>query len=389
MYGSDGFLDDESLKKNIEVMRGLPFKVYERPQSDNCIEASDAEQLCRNPVVSVIMITYNHEPFISQAIEGIVNQKTDFEFELIISEDRSTDRTREICLEYQKKYPKIIRVLYAEKNTREVYGRIMTGWRARRVKRADFVALCEGDDFWTDPYKLQKQVDVFRNNPSVQLCYTRTRILIDATGDVSEPKIGVKPGLIKGEDFWRAIIYRRGTKIYTCSVMYKSSAVEQVYAKLRFPTWDLNLGDVPLFITCAKIGDIYLLDDFCCTYRINSGSIIHSLNGLVGVDNDCVSAYLSYLYWHMPLSKFPLLAHSFRDHLVRIAKGYLPGSRVTSYKKMFETNVYLPVIMKNPLVLLYVPLSWLASYSIRIEGLIREGLWKTIKTQINRRILKR
>jgi len=387
MYGVDGFFDDDSLQRKIETMRGLPLKTIAYPEDDEFHEVSDAVCLCKEPVVSVVMITYNHEKYIRQAIEGVVNQKTDFEFELIISEDCSTDTTRKICLEYQKKYPSIIRVLYADLNTRVKYGRILTGSRALRVRRAELIALCEGDDYWTDENKLQRQFDVFRKYPSVSMCYTRTKVLIDATGAINEPAIGIKPGLIKGIDFWQALIWRRGTKINTCSVMYRWSKVRNLYDELRFPKWDLTLGDVPLFICCASVGDVFLVDSFCCMYRINQGSAVHTGNGIVGVDNGCVSAYLSYLLFHLPLSRFPLLAHSFRVRLLRIAKKHLPGSRWQMYRRMFSTSVYLPVIVRNPFVLLYVPLSYIGILSARISGFVSDGLLKTIRVQFSRRII--
>lgn len=390
MFGSDGFFDDDALKRKIETMRGLPLTTIPYPaDEDRFCEMSDKEKLCKNPVVSVLMITYNHERFIRQAIEGVVKQKTDFKYELIISEDCSTDRTREICFEYQTKYPDKIRVLYADVNTRSRFGRVCTGARANAVSRADLRALCEGDDYWTDEYKLQKQVDAFRKHPSVSMCYTRTRVLIDATGDISEPQIGITPGLMSGRAFWEALIWRKGSKINTCSVMYRRSKVADFYRQLRFPNWDLTLGDVPLFICCAAAGDVYLLDSFSCIYRVNQGSAIHSGNGIVGVDNDCVSAYLSYLLFHLPLSRFPLLAHSFRARLNRIAKKHLPGSRWDMYKNMFSTNVYMPVIFRNPFILLYVPLSFLGLFSVRICGLVSNGLLKTVKNQFERRMFGR
>ena len=149
-----------TLKEELEILRGEPIKVFTGdPMSIPCIETSDPEKLCKHPVVSVSMITYNHEPYIRQAIEGVMMQKTDFEFELIIGEDCSQDKTREICFEYQKKYPDKIRVLWWHENVSKLGG---NGRRCRARCRGEFVALCEGDDYWTDPLKLQKQVDFLR-----------------------------------------------------------------------------------------------------------------------------------------------------------------------------------------------------------------------------------
>ena len=151
-----------TLKEELEILRGEPIKVFDGdPMDIPCIETSDPEKLCKHPVVSVHMITYNHEPYIRQAIEGVMMQKTNFEFELVIGEDCSQDKTREICFEYQKKYPDKIRVLWWHENLQKVSH--PAGGNGRRTTahcRGEFIAFCEGDDYWIDPLKLQKQVDV-------------------------------------------------------------------------------------------------------------------------------------------------------------------------------------------------------------------------------------
>lgn len=116
------------------------------------------------PFVSVKTITYNHEKFIAQCIEGIMMQKTNFAFEYIIGEDCSTDSTMEIVQEYARRYPDVIRIITAEKNV----GAVENDNRTDRACRGKYVAFCEGDDFWTDPYKLQKQVDFWRQIHSME-----------------------------------------------------------------------------------------------------------------------------------------------------------------------------------------------------------------------------
>ena len=98
----------------------------------------------KNPLVSVVMVTYNHEPYIAQAIEGVVSQETDFPIELIIGEDCSRDRTREIVLDFQRRYPEIIRVLASKKNA----GGLPNARRTALAARGRYMAFCEGDDWW-------------------------------------------------------------------------------------------------------------------------------------------------------------------------------------------------------------------------------------------------
>jgi glycosyltransferase involved in cell wall biosynthesis len=124
--------------------------------------------LAKTPLVSVKMMTYNHEPYITQAIEGILCQKTSFPFELVIGEDCSTDRTLEIVMDFQKKYPHVIRVVTSEKNV----GAHKNSERTRKACRVKYIAFCEGDDYWQDSYKLKKQVDYLEDHPECGLVYS-------------------------------------------------------------------------------------------------------------------------------------------------------------------------------------------------------------------------
>jgi len=122
-----------------------------------------------NPLVSVSCITYNHEPYIRQCLDGFLMQQCDFEYEILIHDDASTDGTSEIIREYQEKYPEIIKPIIQTENqwSQGVRG-IMAKFNFSRA-RGKYIALCEGDDYWTDPLKLQKQVDFLENNPEYSL----------------------------------------------------------------------------------------------------------------------------------------------------------------------------------------------------------------------------
>ncbi|MDP1766678.1 MAG: glycosyltransferase [Methylotenera sp.] len=126
----------------------------------NIIEISDSLVLEIDPVVSVIMITYNHEAYLSESIEAVLAQVTDFPFELIIGEDCSPDNTRQIAIEYQKKYPQIIRIITSEKNV----GMSKNQARILSASRGKYIAYCDGDDCWNDTQKLQKQADFLEKN---------------------------------------------------------------------------------------------------------------------------------------------------------------------------------------------------------------------------------
>jgi glycosyltransferase involved in cell wall biosynthesis len=131
------------------------------------------------PIVTVRTITYNHAPYIRECIESILMQKTNFPFEYIIGEDFSSDGTREIVFEYAKRFPDKIRVITADQN----FGMMANVRRCALAARGKYIALCEGDDYWTDPYKLQKQVDVLEQNPDVVITY-HDSVVIDSIGNI-------------------------------------------------------------------------------------------------------------------------------------------------------------------------------------------------------------
>lgn len=161
-----------TISDELEKLTGAPVKAFSGdPMTIPCHERSDAERLCAKPVVSVHMVTYNHEPYIARAIEGVMMQKTDFEFELVIGDDASTDKTREICFDYQAKYPERIRVLWGDENLyRNSHPAGRNAERNIAHCRGEFIAWCEGDDYWTDPNKLQDQVDFLRAHPESMMC---------------------------------------------------------------------------------------------------------------------------------------------------------------------------------------------------------------------------
>ncbi len=257
-------------KQAMEIIKARPFQLWadKDPMTIPCHETSDAERLCKTPVVSVNMITYNHEPYIRQAIEGVMMQKTDFEFELVIGEDCSTDRTREICFEYQKKFPDKIRVLWSEENLYQHPH--PAGDNSRRTIahcRGAFIAFCEGDDYWTDPTKLQRQVDVMRRYPDVSLCvhpyvelrgdgfshamtdWSRSRKALEESPDADGFKFSRENDL--------GVIYQ------TATVMYRKALFDQeFYDRAKFHC------DFVMFYAALRKGVGYFINREMSVYRI-------------------------------------------------------------------------------------------------------------------------
>lgn len=127
------------------------------------------------PIVSICMSTYNHELFIYDAVEGVLNQQTGFPIELVIGEDLSEDNTRSNCETLASKYPGVIRLLDSDRK----YGQCENLYRIIQSCRGKYIALCEGDDYWTDMYKLKKQVDFLESHPDFVMCFHKVNTVDD------------------------------------------------------------------------------------------------------------------------------------------------------------------------------------------------------------------
>jgi glycosyltransferase involved in cell wall biosynthesis len=133
-----------------------------------------------HPLVSVHIITYNQESYVARAIAGALQQQTDFPLEILVGEDCSQDGTRDIVLGYQREHPERIRVITSERNV----GALENSNRVLRVCRGKYIAICDGDDYWTDPHKLQKQVDFLEAHPEYGMCCHDVDVVCDGVARV-------------------------------------------------------------------------------------------------------------------------------------------------------------------------------------------------------------
>ena len=169
------------------------------------------------PLVTVHTTTYNHAPYIGQAIEGALQQKTNFPIEIVIGEDCSTDGTREIVFDYQAKYPDIIRVITSDKNV----GSKENSRRVREASRGKYIALCEGDDYWTDPYKLQKQVTFLENNQDYAVVHSDADVLSQDSGKLYKSTNKWLSGAIPSGYIYEDLLVRNS--IGTLTVLIRNS----------------------------------------------------------------------------------------------------------------------------------------------------------------------
>lgn len=215
-------------------------------------------------IVSVSCITFNHAPYIRACLDGFLMQKTSFVFEILIHDDCSTDGTREIIEEYSKKYPDIIFPIFQTENQ---YSKGVRGMMARfnfPRSRGKYIALCEGDDYWSDPYKLQRQVDFLEANTDFSICFHNMKILNESNPSALEFTNS------KDQESVSSILdlASKGNFMFTASVVFKKP-------KDGFPNWltDLPIGDYAIHLFNAQFGKIKFLDQVMGVYRIHAGGV--------------------------------------------------------------------------------------------------------------------
>ncbi|MBA2860462.1 glycosyltransferase [Methanococcus maripaludis] len=214
-----------------------------------------------NPLVSISCITYNHEKYIEDALEGFLMQETDFPFEILIHDDASTDKTAEIIRKYEKKYPKIIKPIYQVENQySKGVKKIDYTFNHSRAK-GKYYAICEGDDYWIDSKKLQKQVDYMEDNPECGLCFHAAEIFKVGVGKVGHIVPYKKSGISTTED----IIYGGGGFMATNSILYKKSIMENP-ADFYFMS---PVGDYPLQVLTSLNTYAYYINEVMSVYRRN------------------------------------------------------------------------------------------------------------------------
>lgn len=237
--------------------------------------------------VSVICPTYNHQDYIRQCLDGFVAQKTDFPFEALIGDDASTDGTTEIVREYQNKYPDIIKpVLRKEnigpaQNAHDLYSRVT----------APYVALCEGDDYWTDPLKLQKQADFLDAHPDFSLCFHPVVVCYDNNAPTKEifPK---KERLYKNTPIFQELL--KDNFIPTNSVLYRwrfhQDSLDLCPKNIQPADWFMHLMH-------AQIGKIGFLPDIMSVYRSHQNSMWNNAgksdDWFIKYGPSCLRFYLS------------------------------------------------------------------------------------------------
>lgn len=221
-------------------------------------------------LVSIYCMVYNHEKFITDALNGFVGQKCNFRYEVIVHDDASTDKTAEIIREYERKYPEIIKPIYQKENQYSKQVNILFGHVLPRAT-GKYIACCEGDDYWVDPYKLQKQVDYMESHPDCTFCFTNGYIEDVSNHSAKRPFIPYSAA--------DAHFYQDHDRDYTLDNFYELEFIPT--ASFLFPRKTLEsmrtlylartcpTGDLRLRLYMCSQGYAHYIHEATCVYREN------------------------------------------------------------------------------------------------------------------------
>ena len=223
------------------------------------------------PIVSVIVITYNQQNTIRQSLDSILNQVTDFTYEIIIGDDASIDNTYDLCKEYQKKYPQIIRLFRNKENK----GILNNYYDCILRANGKYIADCAGDDFWIDKLKLQKQVNILEKDPEISLVHTGWHYYNPQSHTFSESDpTGTREKFLKSilnkNDLVLPILRRDAPIIiHLCTAMYRKDVILDEYNKdtFLFRNKEFSCEDIQLEVVMAASGKIAYLPDITLAYR--------------------------------------------------------------------------------------------------------------------------
>ncbi|TKB97629.1 glycosyltransferase family 2 protein [Pedobacter cryophilus] len=224
-------------------------------------------------MVSICCITYNHQKYIAQALDGFLMQETNFKYEIIIGEDCSKDNTRAIIEDYCQKYPNKIQLLTYESNIGGIKNQIETF----NISKGKYVAMCDGDDYWTDPLKLQKQVDFMESNPNYVICCHYSRVIDDNSELIYE-----NPSPISLEFDYEDVLLGKKDETRICSLMIKNNCGIK---KICLENWYYNTFGADTFLKLYAMANtnekIYVLPEVMAVYRLHKDGVYSLIDGRV------------------------------------------------------------------------------------------------------------
>ena len=249
--------------------------------------------MAKDPLVSVNMITYNHAPYVGRAIEGVLMQKTDYPFELVIGEDCSTDGTREIVFRYAEAHPDVIRVVTSDKNV----GSRVNGHRTISACRGKYVAWCEGDDYWHRDDKLELQVSHLESHDDCVMVHSNYDYHDVQTGRHIRCYYHAR-GITPGSNASFNDLLAGKWAVRTCTACARLSAVREVMASDPevYHSSRFLMGDTPLWADLFHRGRFHYVDESLATYHVIPESLSRS-NDMVKQHRFYTSAADAFAYY--------------------------------------------------------------------------------------------
>lgn len=226
------------------------------------------------PIVTVWCLAYNQKDFIRDALEGFVMQKTTFPFEVIVHDDASTDGTTAIVQEYARRYPDIIKPVIETENQWQKGGlKHIINVMNENYRNGKYIAFCEGDDYWTDSNKLQRQVDFLDNNPDYSMCFHSAKKKYE-----TDAHAWIDCENIQDKDYDATDIFINWT-VPTASILCRKEAMD-FYANLKHPELIQNY-DIFIILSCAMVGKIRGMHEQLSVYRIQGEGLTYNKEALV------------------------------------------------------------------------------------------------------------
>jgi glycosyltransferase involved in cell wall biosynthesis len=273
------------------------------------------------PTVTISCSTYNHEEFIRDAIEGFLMQKTTFKVKIWIHDDASTDNTANIIREYEKEHPQLFVVTCQVENQYKRNPKTPKYIKPPK-QRGKYIAKCEGDDYWTDPLKLQKQVDFLEANPGYSMCFHNAEVV------VTNEEFAFKNKLYKhltDKDYSGTELLERWT-IPTASVVYRRKFQDLIKQKPKHP--DYMYGDIVLFLSLAEYGKIRCINQKMSVYRVHDGGLSNASH---------TGKRLQYIKHQLAIQNSFGGKYKYVTHAI-IAKFYLQIAFAHFYKREFAAG---------------------------------------------------
>lgn len=258
--------------------------------------------------LSICVVTYNHKYYIAQALDSFLMQKTNFKFQVIVGDDCSTDGTTDILKEYAKKYPDIIKPIFREKNI----GATKNALDVYSNAKTPYVAICEGDDYWIDEYKLQKQVDFLEAHPDYLICFHPVKVVYEGFDFEKADEIYPTQKVIESGTTFELLL--KTNFIQTTSVVYRWM-FNQTNTRQYF--LDIIPGDWFISLLHAKEGKIKMLPEIMAVYRRHPQGI-----------------------WSDSIKSFDKLILSWGLHLVNFY--YSVYKNITNSSQVYLQDMFLP-----------------------------------------------